>query len=217
MTETAEEREIRLQKRRAADKRRREHETPEQRASQLDKQSADAKRRRLEEATDKREARLENKSSYEKQVRAKETLEKRKARLEGKSSNDRQHRKIEIPEKRTMRLEKKKGYNDARRRQRIGLVPAAILTDEAIKKFHYDLSSLEASKCNTCHESLPSLTDVNDHQCQRCGKDSFPQLYSADNNMDPGCVPSQLQVNTCIIMYMLKFITNYNYLGFVSS
>ncbi len=190
MTETLEECEIRLQKRRAADKRRREQETPGQRgAAELDKQTANAKRRRLEEPTDKREARLENKSSYEKQARAKETPEKRKARLEvkssyerqvraeetrkdrleGKRSNDGQHRKIETPEKRTMRLmEKTKRYN-ARRRQSIGLVPAAILADEAIKKFHY---GLEASECNTCHESLPSMTDFNDHQCRRCGKDS---------------------------------------------
>ncbi len=91
-----------------------------------------------------------NKHSYP------EVDEKRKARLDGKKSYDTQQRKTETPEKRASRLQEKR--TNYAGRQRIGLVPPS---DDAVEKFHSELSSLETSKCNTCHESLPSLTAFN--------------------------------------------------------
>ena len=55
--------------------------------------------------------------------------------------------------------------------------------------------------CSTCHELLfgHSLDSSND--CNRCAKDSsFPSLYSSDNNMDPGPVPTQLQVHVHVLI-----------------
>ena len=38
------------------------------------------------------------------------------------------------------------------------------------------------------------------NECVRCSRDKrTPKLYSTDNNMDPGPIPTQLQVNSQII------------------
>ena len=45
-------------------------------------------------------------------------------------------------------------------------------------------------------------------ECQRCSRDKhIPKLYSSANNMDPGPIPSELQVGNNITV-MLSYVTD---------
>ena len=66
-------------------------------------------------------------------------------------------------------------------------------------KYHETMSSIKSLKCDTCLENFPnlsvSLQPNGVSECSRCAKDKhIPKLYSSGNNMDPGVVPTQLQV-----------------------
>jgi hypothetical protein len=69
-----------------------------------------------------------------------------------------------------------------------------------MERFHSHLASLEMHKCCTCLEAFPSITIASGStECVRCYKDDrTPKRYSAANNMNPGPVPSQLQVKRYI-------------------
>ena len=62
-------------------------------------------------------------------------------------------------------------------------------------KFHSDIA-IDCTRCSTYLEQFPGLKlTSNSTECARCSKDKhIPKLYSSANNMDPGTVPSQLQV-----------------------
>ncbi len=64
-----------------------------------------------------------------------------------------------------------------------------------VLNFHVQLAGLEASCCGICHESLPVLTVSSSQECRRCSSDHSSPIYSIDNNMIPGTVPSELQVS----------------------
>ena len=69
--------------------------------------------------------------------------------------------------------------------------PAAL---KKMKTFHTELANLEVLVCSSCHELLPGRSLDSSNECSRCARDAaLPNLYSSDNNMDPGVVPSQLQ------------------------
>ena len=63
--------------------------------------------------------------------------------------------------------------------------------------FHSKLLSLEFHTCTSCLERFPNLAmAAYSSECSRCSRDTrIPKLYSPANNMDPGPIPSQLQVN----------------------
>ena len=64
-----------------------------------------------------------------------------------------------------------------------------------MKTFHTELANLEVLVCSSCHELLPGRSLDSSNECSRCARDAaLPKLYSSGNNMDPGAVPSQLQV-----------------------
>ena len=67
-------------------------------------------------------------------------------------------------------------------------------------KFHAHLATLDVSMCTTCLESFPGLQlHLGSAECLRCSRDKrIPKLYSSANNMDPGPIPSELQVGNNI-------------------
>ncbi len=68
--------------------------------------------------------------------------------------------------------------------------------------FHSRIAALQVSKCSTCLERFPGLNvkpvfpDSDNTECVCCRQDKhIPKTYSSGNNMDPGPVPSELQVH----------------------
>ena len=63
------------------------------------------------------------------------------------------------------------------------------------------MNNLAFKTCDICNEKFPGLQLHNlTTQCTRCYKDKQDiKLYSKENNMDPGILPTVLQVNVHII------------------
>ena len=72
-----------------------------------------------------------------------------------------------------------------------------------VQQFHSSLAALESVLCSTCLEQFPSINTNVTGLCCCCHLDTdVPKLFSAENNMDPGAVPSEL--------YVCKLHTFYN-------
>ena len=77
-----------------------------------------------------------------------------------------------------------------------------------ITQFHDDLMSLTFNKCCICKENFPSLK-LNAGLCTCCHADKhIPKLFSAENNMDPGPVPSQLKVSYSTRLSTLSYLNS---------
>ncbi len=67
-----------------------------------------------------------------------------------------------------------------------------------ISQLYRSLASLEVPQpCTTCQQALPEITLIpsQSQECKRCSKASYySTMYSCDNDMDPGPIPSELQV-----------------------
>ena len=66
----------------------------------------------------------------------------------------------------------------------------------AMKAFHNKQKKWQHKLCSICHELWPTLVSGTEHPyiCTRCKKDkNDTKLFSAENDMDPGSVPSCLQ------------------------
>ena len=67
-----------------------------------------------------------------------------------------------------------------------------------VQQFHSSLAALESVLCSTCLEQFPSINTNVTRLCRCCLLDTdVPKLFSAENNMDPGAVPSEFYVS-CI-------------------
>ncbi|CAG8503777.1 4193_t:CDS:2 [Paraglomus occultum] len=80
--------------------------------------------------------------------------------------------------------------------QTFELPPAAKLSmadQKLLKDFHKRMDKLQHVVCPVCNESCPSIVLVKG-KCQRCYSEKImPNKFSADNNMDPGDIPEELQ------------------------
>ena len=143
-------------------------------------------------------------SAHQEEVRATETPEQRETRLQQMSAHRREVLTAETAETRDVRLQ----VDRERHRQRRSANPGIPLLDQPavqtkMQKFHTSLATLEVSTCSTCLEGFPGLTMCSQsNECKRCSNDTTltPKLFAHANNMDPGPVPSQLQV-CCPHMY----------------
>ena len=80
---------------------------------------------------------------------------------------------------------------------------------DKMAKFHKDIAALSSPTCITCMEAFPGLKLNSRSECVRCSRDKHaPKLYSMANNMNPGPVPSELQVRE------QKFMTDSTYYKF---
>ena len=72
-------------------------------------------------------------------------------------------------------------------------------------KLHAHFAALDLS---TCLESFPGLQlHLGSAECLHCSQDKrIPKLYSSANNMDPGPIPSELQVGNNITV-MSSYVT----------
>ena len=67
---------------------------------------------------------------------------------------------------------------------------------DKMRRFHTHLTTLDMPTCSTCCERFPGIRLASGStECARCHKDQHvPKVFSAANQMDPGPIPSQLQV-----------------------
>ena len=65
-----------------------------------------------------------------------------------------------------------------------------------VQQLHSCLATLESVPCTTCLKQFPSIVVNVTGLCHCCHVDAdVPKLFSAENNMDPGAVPSELYVS----------------------
>ena len=197
-SQATEDREVRLQQRRY----RLDAETAEEREARLQ-----LRRDRLAaETPDEREARLQ----YMRDRLAAETPEEREARLQHMSTYQHERLAAETAEEREVRLQ-----CDRQRHRDQQLVQSQLPLFEQhsirakMHKFHAHFATLDLSTCTTCLESFPGLQlHLGSAECLRCSRDKhIPKLYSSANNMDPGPIPSELQVGNHITV-MLSYVTD---------
>ena len=169
-------------------------ETPEGRQARLDQDRAHHQQMRASETPEGRQARLDQDRAHHQQMRASETPEGRQARVDQDRAHHQQMRASETPEGRQARLSTDLIQHHAQHENN----PLAVRSKMA--KFHSALASLQFQSCSTCAERFPNLNVVSLSggvtECRRCNQDKrIPKLYSSANNMNPGPLPSQLQVS----------------------
>ena len=205
-SETAEQKEARLAKRRERDRARRalqsSLERPEERNTRLERVRQRMREVRATETPEEREARLLHMTQQMRQRVANETAEEREAHLLQMRLDKEQRMASETAQAREARLLQDR---DIHRQQRAICVQTPLFQQPSVhskmKNFHLHLAGLQVSKCFTCLEKFPGLkmrttAGADFRECLRCSQDKrTPKLYSAANNMDPGPVPIQLQVN----------------------
>ena len=173
-----------MAKRRVRDRARRAAQTAEQRQACLQR-----RRDRLNvESTEEREARLQ-------QMRdrlAAESAGEREARLQRMRSNQSERlaaESIEEREDRRQRVNERETH--ANREEPFKQCSVQM----KMRKFHEYFVTLNSPKCSTCSESFPGI-QLRSPSTIRCYRDKHtPKLYSSANGMDPGPLPSQLQVS----------------------
>ena len=216
--ESVEKREKRLRSRRERERACRASETAEQREERLRKRRMRDRARRASQATEDREARLQQRryrldaeTAEEREARlAAETPEEREARLQHMSTYQHERLAADTAEEREVRLQ-----CDRQRHRDQQLVQSQLPLFEQhsirakMHKFHAHFATLDLSTCTTCLESFPGLQlHLGSAECLRCSRDKhIPKLYSSANNMDPGPIPSELQVGNNITV-MSSYVTD---------
>ncbi|PKY32280.1 hypothetical protein RhiirB3_491413, partial [Rhizophagus irregularis] len=171
--ESNEEREARLERDRERKRRKVAEETNEERETRL---ARDQKRKIPEETHEEYEARLEAEEEV-RRARARNKYQLRKAR--------------ETPKQFAARLSQNKPNI---RRKRVSESSGSIQPSDRklLHKFRSTISNFTNKLCNICNERFPSITLIGD-ECRRCHLEGSPKKFSAENNMDPGEVPQELQ------------------------
>ena len=148
-----------------------------------------------------RQARLDVLRLAQQQRIDNETPAERQGRLDTLRLAQQQRRQNETPDERQAGLE---AVRLAQQERRDISIATPLFQQNAVESrmlnFHSKLASLEFRECNTCSERFPNLTmSRNNTECSRCHQDRrIPKLYSTTNNMNPGPVPQQLLVSSCV-------------------
>ena len=168
---------------------RRAMETAEERESRLSK-DRERKRKKIEEETEEQCAkRLEyqRKKSMQRRTMINDNYKISKMRLRPRTVK---------PQQENQELQQKNLEPQQRNREPQQTFPAAELNRndrKLLEKFRKKMNKLRYVTCPVCKESCPSMILVN-KKCQRCSRETkMPNKFSAENNMDPGEVPEELQ------------------------
>jgi len=69
-----------------------------------------------------------------------------------------------------------------------------------MSEFHEHMDSLHCMKCEVCQERFPNLQVNGQQRCKQYASDKHePQLFSTQNNMNPGVLPPELTVSYMFI------------------
>ena len=189
LTETEAERGARLEYLKVNQQQRLSTETEAEREARLEHLKVNQQQQINNESLEDREARL----NYKKQQRQAETLEESLLRLHRMSTHRRESLECETPEHKSTRLISR----DASKHSKLFPMLNDDYVKDRIKKFHDIISSIESPTCSVCQEHFPGIKMTsNSTSCRRCFRDKkIPKLFSAENNMIPGPVPTELQVS----------------------
>ena len=209
--ETQVEKATRLKHKSTAQQQRLAAQNPDERATRLHQMSITQQQRLATETQEDRTARLQQLSALQQQRLATETHEDRTARLQHKSVVQQQHLAAESREERAVRLDHLHQNRIAVQLSESQEAHIPLLEQKCVKdkmaKFHKDIAALSSPTCITCIETFPGLKVNSRSECVRCSRDKHtPKLYSMANNMNPGQVPSELQVRKQ--KFMTDSITN---------
>ena len=191
-----EQRQRRLQRRRERERARRASETAQQREERLGRRRVRDRARRAAQTVQQRQASQQRRSNRQNA----ESAQEREDRLLQLRVNQRQRLAAESLEERERRLQER----DTQTTQCTGEQFRQSSVQLKMKRFHECFTSLSPQKCFTCSECFPGLQlRTSTTECMRCSRDKhIPKVYSSANNMDPGQLPSQLQVSTCVHVIM---------------
>ena len=201
-SETAEQRESRLQQLATNRQQRLESETAEQRESRLQQLATNRQQRLESETAEQRESRLQQLATNRQQRLESETAEQRESRLQQLAMNRQQRLESEMPEQRESRQQQnRQSQREARARD----LQLPLFHQQSVRSkmanFHDKIGTLQVSMCSTCSEKFPGVKVKSTGgmlECVRCSHDRHvPKLYSSSNNMHPGLVPPELQVSFC--------------------
>ena len=193
-SESADEREARLQQMR----------------DRLAAESADEREARLQQMRD----RLATESAEEREARLQRMRINQSERLAAESTEDREARLLRLSTNQRERLAAESVEEREDRRQRASERETCASREQQFKKcsvqmkmrrFHNYFATLNSPKCSTCSESFPGIQLRSPTtECVRCYRDKHtPKLYSSANGMDPGPLPSQLQVSACTFSILI--------------
>ena len=217
--ESREEREKRLKIIRDNKASRRALETTEQREKRLGTNRKQAALKRASETGHERERRLRSMRELAAKKRATESSQEKELRLRGRRERAAVKRHSENrPEtvETGRRNETRKAADNRRRNERAALFEAQRneylhnrgwanpenrglhheeWAQEEMAAFHRFEENLRHYHCVICKEAWPlSASRQQIFTCSRCKRDRKPcRLYSAENDMDPGSVPAELQ------------------------
>jgi len=159
---------------------------PMERDERLRRRREQYRARRSRETPEERRQRLDRRNDYERRRYAALSLDQRQSLSQRRRE-------------RTLRSNRSEHHEDStiQAPQQSTDLPSfddpSVLTK--IMQFHSDLMTLSFNQCSICKENFPNLKVSTAGICSRCHSDKHvPKLYSAENNMDPGPVPSQLTV-----------------------
>ncbi len=182
-----------MSKRNARDREKHAQESKEEREERLSKRNARDRARGAEKRRTVEQNEPQEKNARRREKHAQESKEEREERLSKRNARDRARR----AEKR--RTVEQNEPQEKRPRLTLALFLPTFgdcKVQDTLKKFHMEMSTITVAACSTCQESFPGMVMVPRHgECTRCNRDrGTPKLYSEENNMHPGAIPSQLKV-----------------------
>ena len=205
--ESPQEREARLRQVSAQQHERLAKESVEEREARLRQLSAQQRERLATESVEEREARLRQLSAQQCERFATESVEERESRLRQLSIHQHQRLTVETVEEREQCARQRESDIRTSGEQTSQLFTQPSV-QEKMRRFHSHIASLTSPKCSICLESFPELQlPPLFNECARCIRDKhIPKMYSSANNMDPGSLPTQLQVSS-IVCYVYLVIS----------
>ena len=194
--ESSQERQERLEAERQRNALKRARETPQERKDRLRAQRERAATRRTHETSQDRERRLTALRQRASARRLGETPQDIAHRLQARSDADNRRRcqRAALIEARRNQYLHNRGWADP---ENTGL-HSQEWAQEELAAFHHFEQNLRHCHCVVCKETWPlavgNQAAEQEFTCTRCKRDKNPcRLYSAENDMDPGSVPAELQ------------------------
>ncbi|CAB4427789.1 unnamed protein product [Rhizophagus irregularis] len=157
---------------------------------------------KAQETPEQRQARLNRESERKRQKRAKESENKRNERLESLRKRRNNKKEMEKDDERVIRLAHESNRKRVLRTQpdnrnmHVRSTSSTTISEDdhkVLQKFRNKMDNIQYNTCPECNERIPDMTLIKG-ECHRCHNDKkTPKKFSADNNMDPGEVPDELQ------------------------
>ena len=142
------------------------------------------------------DARSDREATEQHEQRLARRREKDRAKRQSERAEDREERLLRRREQAGAKAQTQQAKSSRLTHSSQSGASESQLHEHKLLNFHSRLASLQSATCSSCLECWPNLNMASHStECSRCSKDkNIPKLYSSANNMDPGPIPTQLQV-----------------------